>query len=147
MSIDIKITQTANGSDINIANGGIETTQGLDSAIALSILSEKRASPSQIQDARKRRGHFINEFRDTPDSEVGSLLWYYAKQAINTDANATLIEGSIKDSLQWIIDRGIASDLNIIVTKNANGVDVSIELISDLSPDSEYYSLFFETVN
>ena len=148
MAIDFKFKQDEFGNwDINFAGGDIETTQGLDSAIYLSILSENRASASQIKDARLRRGHFTNEFNNIQNSEVGSLVWYYSGQVVNTQSNASLIQDAIADSLSWILDQGIASDLEVSVEKKGSGLNIDIELISELTPENKYYNLFFNTVN
>jgi len=148
MAIDFKFKQDELGKwDIDFAGGDIETTQGLDSAIYLSILSENRASASQIKDARLRRGHFTNEFNNIQNSEVGSLVWYYSGQVVNTQSNASLIQDAIADSLSWILDQGIASDLEVSVEKKGSGLNIDIELISELTPENQYYNLFFNTVN
>lgn len=148
MSIDFKFKQDGlDNWDINFSGGDIEATQGLDSAIYLSILSENRASSSQIKDSRSRRGHFANEFNNIQNSEVGSLVWYYTQQAVNTQANASLIQNAIRDSLSWILDQGIASDLEVNIERKGNGLTINIELISELTPENQYYNLFFNTVN
>lgn len=148
MSIDLKFKQDEFGNwDIDFAGGDIETTQGLDSAIYLSIISENRASASQIKDARLRRGHFTNEFNNIQNSEVGSLVWYYSGQVVNTESNASLIQDAITDSLSWILDQGIASDLEVSVEKKGSGLNIDIELISELKPENQYYNLFLNTVN
>ena len=147
MAIDIKLNQGTYQWDIDFSGGDIETTQGLDSAIYLSILSEKRASASQVKDARLRRGHFINEFNNIQNSEVGSLVWYYSGQAVNNESNASLIQDAITDSLSWILDQGIASDLEVSVERRVGGLNIDIELISELTPENQYYNLFFNTVN
>lgn len=147
MAIDIKLNQGTYQWDIDFSRGDIETTQGLDSAIYLSILSEKRASASQVKDARLRRGHFINEFNNVQNTEIGSLLWYYSEQAVNNESNASLIQEAITDSLSWILDQGIASDVDVSVVRVGSGLTVSIELKSELTPENQYYNLFFNTVN
>ncbi len=147
MAIDIKLNQGTYHWDIDFSGGDIETTQGLDSAIYLSILSENRASASQIKDARLRRGHFTNEFNNIQNSEVGSLVWYYSGQVVNTESNASLIQEAITDSLSWILDQGIASDVDVSVVRVGSGLTVSIELKSELKPENQYYNLFFNTVN
>lgn len=148
MSIDFKFKQDEFGNwDIDFANGDIEMTQGLDTAIYLSIISENRASASQIKDARLRRGHFTNEFNNIQNSEVGSLVWYYSGQVVNTDSNVSLIQDAITDCLSWILDQGIASDLEVSIEKKGSGLNIDIELISELTPENQYYNLFLNTVN
>ena len=96
MTIDIKFKQIAGNWDIDFLNGDIEMTNGLDTALYLSVLAEKRASLSQVSESTLRRGHFANDFNDIIGYQVGCLLWLYAKQAKNFEIN--LINKLQKDS-------------------------------------------------
>ena len=51
MTIDIKFKQIAGDWDIDFLNGDIEMTNGLDTALYLSVLAEKRASLSQVSES------------------------------------------------------------------------------------------------
>lgn len=146
MAIDIKFKQDSNNEwDIDFANGDFEMTNGLDTALYLSVFGEKRASPSQVTEPTLRRGHFTNEFSDVEGYEVGSLLWLYTKQAKNTANNASLMEDTVRDGLSWMIDDEIISEAKVSSSRSTSGVTLDIELINRLQKDSKYYNLFIAT--
>ena len=146
MSRDIKFTQDSNGDwDINFTNGDFEMTEGLDTALYLSVFSNKRASASQVTESILRRGHFTNEFSQVAGYEVGSLLWLYTEQAKNTSNILSLIEGSVYDGLKWMIEDKIISKIDIAASKSGTGVTLEIDLINKFQKDSQYYNLFVAT--
>ena len=146
MARDIKFKQNNQGQwDIDFVNGDFEMTQGLDTAIYLSVLGEKRASPSQVTDPTLRRGHFTNEFSDIEGYEVGSLLWLYTQQSKNTLSNLSLIESAVQDGLKWLVEDKIVSKVEVVATKQNTGVNIGITLINKLQKDSKYYDLFINT--
>jgi phage gp46-like protein len=145
MTIDIKFKQIAGNWDIDFSNGDIEMTNGLDTALYLSVLGEKRASPSQVTEATLRRGHFTNEFNDVVGYEVGSLLWLYIKQAANSDKNLSLAQGAVYDGLKWMIEDKIVSKIDVVATRVKGGISFDINLINKLQKDSKYYNVFKAT--
>ena len=146
MARDIKFKQNNQGQwDIDFVNGDFEMTQGLDTAIYLSVLAEKRASPSQVTEPTLRRGHFTNEFSDIEGYEVGSLLWLYTQQSKNTLSNLSLIESAVQDGLKWLVEDKIVSKVEVVATKQNTGVNIGITLINKLQKDSKYYDLFINT--
>ena len=146
MARDIKFKQNNQGQwDIDFVNGDFEMTQGLDTAVYLSVLGEKRASPSQVTEPTLRRGHFTNEFSDIEGYEVGSLLWLYTQQSKNTLSNLSLIESAVQDGLKWLVEDKIVSKVEVVATKQNTGVNIGINLINKLQKDSKYYDLFINT--
>ena len=137
MAIDLKFKQDSKGNwDIDFANGDFELTNGLDTAIYMSVFCEARASASQVSEPTNRRGHFTNIFNRVEGYQVGSLLWLYTTQSKNTESNLKLI---------WMIEDGLISKIEVTATKSGTGVDLNIGLINELQKDSKYYNLFLAT--
>jgi phage gp46-like protein len=146
VSSDIKLKQDENGNwDIDFANGDFELTDGLDTAIYLSVLSDKRAAISEVREPILRRGHFTNEFSSIEGYEIGSKLWLYTEQAKNTEDNLLLIENAILDGLKWMIDDNITSKTQVVVTKGGNRVNIEVNLTSKTQEESNYYNMFINT--
>jgi len=143
MAIDLKFKQDSNGDwDIDFANGDFELTDGLDSAVYMSVFCEKRASSSQVSEPNLRRGHFTNEFSKIEGYQVGSLFWLYTQQAKNTDSNLRLLEGAVSDGLAWMIEDNIFSKVKVKATRSISTIQLEIELINKLQKNSRYYNLF-----
>jgi len=146
MAIDLKFKQDSNGDwDIDFANGDFELTDGLDTAVYMSVFCEKRASSSQISEPNLRRGHFTNEFSKKEGYQVGSLFWLYTEQAKNTDSNLRLLEGAITDGLAWMIEDNIFSKTKVQATRLNTQIELQIELVNKLQKNSQYYNLFAAT--
>ena len=146
MAIDLKFKQDCKGNwDIDFANGDFELTNGLDTAIYMSVFCEARASSSQVSEPTNRRGHFTNIFNRVEGYQVGSLLWLYTTQSKNTESNLKLIEGAVFNGLKWMIEDGLISKIEVTATKSGTGVDLNIGLINELQKDSKYYNLFLAT--
>ena len=146
MAIDIKFKQDTNNDwDIDFADGDFEMTNGLDTALYLSVFGEKRASASQVTEPTLRRGHFTNEFSNIEGYEVGCLLWLYTKQAANTERNLSLAQDAVIDGLKWMIEDKIISETKVIATRTKTGIDLKVDLINKLQKDSKYYNLFVAT--
>ncbi len=148
MAQDIELSQDETGNwDINFENGDFALTDGLDTALYLSVFAEKRASDTQVTVPILRRGHFTNEFSLIDNYQIGSLLWLYIDQAKNTDQNLSLIEGTVNEGLQWMLDDNIVSNIEVAGSKELGGVDLEINLTNKSQDDSNYYNLFINTFN
>ena len=148
MSSDIKLIQDEKGAwDIDFANGDFELTNGLDTAIYMSVLCEKRASSSEVTEPRLRRGHFANEFSTVQGYEIGSKLWLFTKQAKNTESNLADIEDTVKNGLQWMIEDSIVSKVEVKATKLVSQIKIEVNLTNKTKEDSNYYNMFINTFN
>ncbi len=146
MAQDIKLFQDGNNNwDIDFANGDFALTQGLDTAIYMSLFCEKRADNSEVLNPILRRGHFTNEFSPVENYEVGSKLWLYIEQARNTNQNTSLIEDSIRDGLKWLIDQSIINDINIVTNFSKSDLEIDLEIIGKSQEDTKSYNLLINT--
>lgn len=146
MARDIKLKQDSNSCwDIDFLNGDFELTDGLDTALYLSVFGEKRASRSEVTEPTLRRGHFTNEFSAIQDYEVGSKLWLFIDQAKNTESNLLSIENTVSEGLSWMIDDNIISDSEVEAQRVDGGVEININLTNQTQEDSNYYNLFINT--
>ena len=76
MAIDIQFVQDEDGDwDIDFENGDFKLTDGLDTALYLSIFGEKRATSSEVAIPELRRGHFTNEFSSVENYQIGNTAW------------------------------------------------------------------------
>lgn len=147
MPSDLSLTQDSNGFfDIDFENGDFKLTDGLDTALYMSVLSEKRADENQVQFSRNRRGHFSNLFNRVPGYEVGSYLWVYTEQGVINQATLDNIRDTItNDGLSWMLEDGIVKSIEVEVTSEASLIKAQIGLIPLDEKDSRYYDLYFNT--
>lgn len=105
--IDATLRSLGSGSyDIQIGpDGDVLTEDSLDTAILVSLLTDRRANQSEVPDPMKRRGWIGNEL--TPGQEIGSKLWLF-DQARLSRTGLNEIEGAAIEALQWLVEDGIA---------------------------------------
>lgn len=137
---DIKLDKSKGYWDISFEKNDIAKVSGLDTAIYMSVFCEKRATNSMVSNPVLRRGHFSNIFYE--NYEIGSYAWYYSQQP-KTESNRSLLEDSIKQGLQWLIDDSIISEIDVTVSITKNGYNIDINTIAD--QQSNYYDLFIKT--
>ena len=148
MARDIKLTQnsTTKNWDISFSNGDFALTEGLDTALYLSVLGEARASASQVPNPALRRGHFTNTFSRVEGYEIGSLLWHYS-QLPNTEQNRSLVEDSVSNGTKWLLDDSIVADINVEVERSREGYNITVNLTNQEQQQSNFYELFVKTFN
>lgn len=119
-----------------IVNGDFEITTSLETAVYMSIYCKKRATEGLVDNPFYREGDFVNEFYG--NYEVGSLFWYYSQQK-NTQQNAQLMQNTILEGLQWLIDDKLASDINVNTEIFGNRLTINIQLTNTKTGSKENY--------
>lgn len=127
-------------------SGDFSTASTLDTYILMSIFEEVRATPTEIPEARSRRGWLGNE--STPGFEQGSKQWQFEQERITGTVLADL-GPVIRNGLQRLIDDGIAVSVEVETPVLRNGkVCVFINLGRDGSRvDRRFFELWDNTGN
>lgn len=123
MKIDLKlITTPGNYYDISFdETGDYLMTEGLDTAIIMSLFCEKRAAASDVPRPELQRGWWGNLFNDVQNYQQGSLLWllYQAKKIPDT-LNRARTYG--QDGMSWFIDDGFADKIEFTSEYSLDGI-------------------------
>lgn len=105
-----------------------------DTDIACSLLTDKRATQSQIAESSKRRGWIGDLASDLTNYEIGSWIWLLSQERLtNSIVNKAVSYG--RDCLQWILDLDLATRIQVtgarVGTKQLN-INISIYVQRDL---------------
>ena len=102
--------------DIEFIKGKPLIDEGFQTAVFISLFTDARAEDDDnIPDrSNDRRGFWGDAIEDEP---LGSRLWLLSRSKINSDTIA-LIEKYSLEALQWMIDDGIVTLININVEKD-----------------------------
>ena len=142
--MDIKLYSN----DIKIQNGILDLDNGLQTAIYISLFTDRRiGEDDEIPDrSNDRRGYWGDALEEEP---LGSFLWTLDREKI-TNSVLNKIDTYSKDALNWLIEDGIASEINTIVerdSKNIEQINIEIQIIKpDEKSESYRYSLNWEAV-
>ncbi len=129
---DVLIQTDSNGLydiQIDAASADFDSATGFESAIPVSYFSDSRAPAVQVQEAQRRRGWVGNILFADIDRELGGLLWIL-DQARITDDTLNLAKAFAEDSLQWMIEDGVARNITVTVAQDATR---SIEIFNTIT--------------
>lgn len=134
----IKITYNNAQRVLATDSDGLVDDDTLETAILISLLSWARAEPGEdeIQDRDNLGGWWGDSFADNPGDEIGSKLWLlYGAKAL--DDTLTRAEGYAIEALQWLIEDGLATAVDVAARRVGDDLldlDVFIEK-PDLASD------------
>lgn len=114
MATDIKAVFDGVSYDIEFLNGEFTLEEGLETAVHMSIYTDRRASDDDVlDDPDDKRGWWGDQFES---DEIGSKRWQLYRQKI-TDQTLALLGQYDRDALQWMIDDGVVKDIKVVVER------------------------------
>ncbi len=97
-------------------DGDFKKTAGMDSAIFISIFSDRRANPDEVADPMKRRGWCGTENTEDQQGNVGSGLWLREQSRLSkNDAEFRKMEAY--QCLHWLIADSLAKKTEVTITQ------------------------------
>lgn len=132
MAVDVDVKFEYNSSkkywDFNIAeNGDFELTQGLDTTLAITFLTNQRADESEVKRSEGRGGWWGNLFNDN-DFEIGSKLWLLNSSPISQNILNTAI-GYAEDAYSFLVEQGFADRVIVTGEQTLTSIKLNIKLI------------------
>ena len=146
-NIDLKLSLDDNDIyDINIDdNGDIENINSFDTAILMSLITDKRADESEVKQPQNRRGWWGNSLNDDIDYEIGSKLWLLEQERATQDILNNSIDYT-SECLSWMIEDNLVDDIIIDAELNDNEIILEIKFIRKNNESIIFYNLWENTV-
>lgn len=99
--------------DLVIENGQIKFDPGLEMAVFISIFTNRFVELDELpQNSTDQMGWWADLIAEQSDDLIGSTAWTFERSKIN-DEVAVRFEDGIRESLQWMLDDGVASEVNV----------------------------------
>lgn len=115
---DVLLFQTLNGGDISITDGIAQMTQGLETAVYLSLFS-----PIDT---------YLNEAAETPDEKLSSQTEEVLNNKPQTSKNYQLLVQAVDADLKWLISNGSANSIEASAASDGlNRVIINISIEQD----------------
>jgi phage gp46-like protein len=117
-------SRTELSTDINMDGSDLKSEKDLETAIILSLFSDRRANPDDILEDEDRRGWWGDTFAEVKNDKFGSRLWLLRRQKI-TFSVLTRAKQYVNESLKWLVEDKIVKSINAIVEvvgERPNGV-------------------------
>jgi phage gp46-like protein len=145
MPQDVKLTKTETGYyDLSISDGDLETVNGLETAIIVSLFTYARANVGEIPEAFRRSGWSGNILTKRENFELGSTLWTLVARQEQITYNRG--EAIVKKALRWLISDGIADVITVEMEKiHDRGGQITIVLFKDFTQVGRYTTLWNAT--
>ena len=115
---------------LNGAQVSADMTDSLSRAVVISLFTWQRASQSDEVDNNQRMGWWGDTFAEEKGDKIGSKLWLLLRQKI-TDETLNRAQEYAYESLKWLIDDGICSDITVSVERDEddpNRINLSVLL-------------------
>jgi len=148
--MDIKLTeintpQGDNYYDITFTNGDFTLTEGLVTALMMSIFCEQRDEGIEVP--QQRGGWAGNQFQSIEGFQQGSLIWTLYQSPSLPDV-ATQAQQFIENAFNWLIEDGIAKVVQVEVNIIANyKFRASINITrNDDTQTALFYDLWINTI-
>lgn len=120
---------------LNGAQVSADMTDSLSRAVVISLFTWQRASQSDEVDNDQRMGWWGDTFAENKDDKIGSKLWLLLRQKI-TEETLNRAQEYAYESLKWLIDDGICSDITVDVERDKddpNRINLDVQLTTSTS--------------
>lgn len=108
--------------DLSVKDSAIDSDDGLRTAITISLFSDARAQAGMtVPDPTDLRGWWGDSYADTPGDVFGSRIWTLIGEKVTPNLLVQLDE-LIREALQWLIDDGLVSGIEVELEILAPGV-------------------------
>lgn len=108
------------GFDLNLKNGDLESDEGLETAVAISLFTDRRISDEQLpQGTKDKKGWWGDLFAEIDKDKIGSRLWLLAREKRTTEV-LRKAEDYAKEALNWLIEDGVGTSIIATASYNEN---------------------------
>lgn len=105
--------------------GDLASEDQLDTAIIVSLFSDRRAEPYEVPDPKARRG-WVGDL-ENPGDPIGSKLWLLEQSRL-TATTAGAASDYAEQALEWMVRDSIATSVNARAAVSVSGLDLLVDL-------------------
>lgn len=116
IKVFFNVNQYGEWGDIVVENGDFVLDDGFETAVLISLLSDAYVAAPDEKKFSESRGWWADELLAI---NIGSKWWLLERSNI-TKQTLRLMEQYAKDSLEWMINDGIAKDIKCLAEKENN---------------------------
>lgn len=112
-------------SDVLLSRGDLIAEKDLETAITISLFTDRRARVDDPLEANEsRRGWWGDTYAEIEKDQIGSRLWLLRREKI-LDSVLTRAKQYAEEAVQWLIEDRVAQNIKVeteVVGPRANGV-------------------------
>ncbi|MBE9542506.1 MAG: phage GP46 family protein [Proteobacteria bacterium] len=136
---DIALVIKNNCFDINILNGDLETDNGLETAVAISVFTDKRVTDEELPDLEEsKRGWWGDMYPEVDQDKIGSRLWTLEREKKLVET-LRLSEDYTREALDWMLEDSIADSVDVVSNYDDNNfLNIDIKISRPEQDDSRF---------
>lgn len=117
---DIAIKTSNKIFGLSLANGDLEGDDGLQTAVIISLFTDKRISDDELPlEETSKRGWWGDTFPAVDQDKIGSRLWLL-ERVKRTAETLRKSEDYIKEALNWLIEDGVSTSIEVTSSYDEN---------------------------
>lgn len=116
--------------DLAVVDGGLQTEEGLRTAVLVSLFTDRRARADDAlpADDGDRRGWWGDAAPATAGDQLGSRLWLLAREKRLTAVLARARD-YCDEALAWMIEDGVARAVTVEVEAQGAVLAIAVEIL------------------
>lgn len=120
-------------------NGFVKLTDGLETAVFISLFTNKRARPSDRE--VDRRGWWGDVHARQQNDQIGSWLWLLRRRNVSDPQTIRLAKLYAEDSLQWLKSDGLAKRISVVAQRESDLIVLRVDI---LRPDGSTWGAVWD---
>lgn len=127
------------GADYAMAALGLEEDDGLETAVILSLFTDRLAEDDDVlPSGTDRRGWWADAYPSIQGDRIGSRLWLLSREKQIQSVLVRAREYAL-EALQWLIDDGVAAGVDVTAEVIRTGVlGLTVQVQRTNSPTARY---------
>lgn len=124
---------------LNLDEGDLEGDIGIETAVLISLFTDRRATEDELPPGVDGlRGWWGDLFPSVQGDQIGSKLWTLQREKV-TLATLAAVESAATNSLQWMIDDGVASSVEVNAEFDVgNAIILSVNIVRQTGDDANF---------
>lgn len=113
------------GCDWLLAPGDLATGDDLQTAVLVSLFTDRAAPSEAVPPGEDRRGWWADAYADRP---IGSQLWRLDR-ATRTSATLRAAEDYAREALAWLVEDGVAGSVAVTASWVGRALGLRVALV------------------
>lgn len=120
--------------DVQLEGPYLASGKDLETAVIISLFSDRRAQPDDVVDGEDRGGWWGDTLADVQGDRIGSRLWLLRREK-QTNETLTRAREYCEEALRWLLEDGVASVVTVDAEWIRMGVmGIGVEIVRPQGP-------------
>lgn len=112
MDIALRWDDERQRADFGLESGDLAVDGGLETAVLVSLFTDREALPGDLPEGEDRRGWWGDGLSASPGDRIGSRLWLLRRETLSARTIQRAIQYA-REALEWLIEDGVASAVEV----------------------------------